>query len=172
MRILLIYGTYSTGTMRASEKLTGFLSQMGHTVDMRRVDTIQQQDLDGNDLIIMGSPSWKVQGKEGMPHEHYYPLMDRLRGRQYNKPFAVFGLGDDSYAKVCGSADHLEEFVKELGGNLIVPTLRVEGFYFNEEDRTEEIQEWAQTISQAVSQVPGLNSNQVDGQTPASALNA
>lgn len=146
MNILIIYGTYSTGTLRASELLQGFLSEAGQTVTLKRVDTVQVEDLNSNELIIMGSPSWKVFGKEGMPHEHYYPMMERLKGTVFNKPFAVMGLGDDSYAKVCGSADHLEEFVSDLGGHLLLDSLRVEGFYFNEEKRSEEIKDWAQQI--------------------------
>lgn len=148
MNILIIYGTYSTGTLRASELLQSFLAESGQNVTLKRVDTVQADDLQGNDLIVMASPSWKVFGKEGMPHEHYYPFMERVKGTVFDKPFAVMGLGDDSYAKVCGSADHLEGFVTELGGHLLLDSLRVEGFYFNEEKRTEEIKEWAEQIVQ------------------------
>lgn len=146
MKILIIYGTYSTGTLRACEKTKSFLEEKGHQVSLIRNDKVQGIDIMEHDMTIMASPSWKVFGKQGMPHEHYYPMMERLKGQTFDKPFGIIALGDESYALVCGSADHLKTFVQELGGHEIIEPLKLEGFYFAEEQRTGEIQSWVESL--------------------------
>jgi flavodoxin I len=132
MKILFIYATYSTGTLTMAENAIQFLKDMGQQeVKLIRADKVQGVDIMEHDLIFMASPSWMVQKKDGMPHEFYLGMMDRLKGQAFAKKFAVIGLGDDSYAKVCGSADHLVEFVQQLGGTLVGEPLRLEGLYFN-----------------------------------------
>ncbi|MFW5703920.1 MAG: flavodoxin family protein [Patescibacteria group bacterium] len=150
MKILIIYGTYSTGTLTVAEKAKDMLTKKGHTVAITRNDQTQSEDLLTHDLVIMGSPSWKVFGKQGMPHEQYYPMIERLKGQRYDKPFAVYSLGDESYALVCGSADHLQGFVKELGGHEIIEPLKLEGFYFAEEERTKELNHWINTLNDTI----------------------
>jgi flavodoxin I len=147
MKILVVFASYSSGTMKVAELAEGFLREAGHDVSVKRADAVQGTDLTGPDLVIMASPSWKVMGKEGMPHEFYFAMMERLSGQTFDTKFAVIGLGDDSYAQVCGSADHLMEFVKQLGGTLVGQPLRLEGFYFNEPKRTAELKEWLPTVT-------------------------
>lgn len=149
MKILIIYGTYSTGTMAVAEAARDMLYHMGHTARVLRVDYVQPADILEHELILLGSPSWKVFGKQGMPHEHYYSMMERLKGQSFDRKFAVFGLGDESYALVCGAVDHLVGFVQELGGTLVGQPLCVEGFYFNREQRLKELREWLPTIAPA-----------------------
>ncbi|MCX7997122.1 MAG: flavodoxin family protein [Patescibacteria group bacterium] len=147
MKILIIYGTYSSGTLMVAEAARDMLTESGHTVTMLRVDSVQGQDIIDHELIIMGSPSWKVFGKQGMPHEWYYGMMERLKGQTFNRKFAVFGLGDESYALVCDSVNHLKGFVQELGGTLIGEPLKIEGFFFNKEQRLRELRDWLPTIT-------------------------
>lgn len=146
MKILIVYGTYSTGTLKACEKAKMFLEEKGNTVNLIRNDKVQGVDIMDHDMTILASPSWKVFGKQGMPHEHYYPMMERLKGQSFEKPFGVIALGDESYALVCGSADHLQTFIKDLGGHEIIAPLKIEGFYFAEAERTEEIKAWVETL--------------------------
>lgn len=142
MTITLIYGTYSSGTLSVAELIQGSLQKKGHTVRIIRNDQVSAQDLADSDAIIMGSPSWKVFGKQGMPHEQFYPMMEQLKGQTFAKPFAVYALGDASYALVCGATDHLQGFVKDFGGTEIIEPLKVEGFYFAQEERSNEIEHW------------------------------
>lgn len=148
MKILLIYGTYSTGTLTVSQLIQSQLQEKGHEVTIMRNDQVQGADMMAHEMIIMGSPSWKVFNKQGMPHEWYYPMMERLKGQVFDKPFAVFALGDESYALVFGSADHLQGFVKDLGGHEVIEPLKIEGFYFAKQQRTEEIKAWVDQLHQ------------------------
>ena len=150
MKILIIYATYSTGTLTMAENAIQFLKDMGQAdVKLLRADKAQGVDIMEHDLIIMASPSWMVNKMDGMPHEYFVALMERLNGQQFDKKFAVIGLGDESYAKVCGSADHLVEYVQQLGGTLVGEPLRLEGFYFNKPHRLEELKAWLPTILSA-----------------------
>lgn len=149
MKILFIYATYSTGTLTMAENAIQYLKESGQEdVKLMRADKVQGVDLMDHDLIFMASPSWMVQKKDGMPHEFYIGMMERLKGQVFAKKFAVISLGDESYAKVCGSADHLVEFVQQLGGTLVGEPLRLEGFYFNKEKRLEELKNWLPSVLQ------------------------
>lgn len=132
-----------------AENALQYLKDLGQQdVKLIRADKVQGLDIMEHDLIFMASPSWMVQKKDGMPHEFYLGMMERLKGQVFAKKFAVIGLGDDSYAKVCGSADHLVEFVQQLGGTLVGEPLRLEGFYFNKEKRLEELKTWLPSVLQ------------------------
>lgn len=146
MKVLIIYGTYSTGTLTVAEAAAAYLKEMGEEAKVLCADKVQGQDIQEHDLIIMGSPSWKVQGKQGMPHEYFYGMMDRLKDQTFDKKFAVISLGDEQYALVNGSADHLMEFVNQLGGHLVGEPLKIEGFYFNKADRLEQLKQWLPTL--------------------------
>lgn len=149
MHVLLIYGTYSSGTMSVAEIIAEHLQSKQISVEIVRNDTATAELINKADAVIMGSPSWKVFGKQGMPHEQYYPLMEQLKGKVEPKPYAVYALGDASYALVCGAADHLQEFVSDLEGDEIIEPLKVEGFYFAQEERTQEIIDWVKKLREA-----------------------
>jgi flavodoxin len=150
MKILFIYATYSTGTLTMAEHAIEYLKEMGQNeIKLLRADKVQGVDIMDNDLIFMASPSWMVQKKDGMPHEFYLGMMDRLKGQTFAKKFAVISLGDESYAKVCGSAPHLVEFVQQLGGTLIGEPLCLEGFYFAKDKRLQELKDWLPTVVNA-----------------------
>ena len=101
------------------------------TVTVKNANEVKPDIIRAYDTIILGTPSWKSRGEEGMPTEVMLRLLDvwktkKLRG----KSFALFGCGDDSYATFCGAVDKLEDFVKSAGGNLVMPSLRINGFFF------------------------------------------
>lgn len=149
MKILIIYGTYSTGTLTVCEYAKKWLEEDGNDVKMLEANKVQGIDLMDRDLVIMASPSWKVSGKQGMPHEYFFPMMERLKGQTFDKKFAVISLGDEQYALVNGSAEHLSDFVNQLGGHLVGEPLKIEGFYFNKDNRLEQVKAWLPTVTSA-----------------------
>lgn len=146
MKILIIWASYSTGTLTVCEHAKQYLEEMGHDVKMIEANKVQGIDIMEEELIIMASPSWLVQKTEGMAHEYFFAMMERLAGQTFDKNFAVISLGDESYAHVNGSAVHLMNFVQTLGGKLIGEPLKIEGFYFNKPKRLEELKAWLPTI--------------------------
>lgn len=147
MNILLVYATYSSGTMQASQMLNDTLTSKGHSVTVKKAKEINIEDFSPYDLILMGSPSWLINSKDGMPHEDFVALIERSQGKTFeNKPVAIFGLGDESYAHFCGAVDHLKVFVQQGKGTLIGDVIRIDGYLFNEEKNSEMLRQWAEGI--------------------------
>lgn len=149
MNILLVYATYSSGTLTAAQKVHELLTVAGHTIHMQEAAESNPAEFSSYDLIIMGSPSWMIQKKDGMPHEHHLLLMEKAAPLSFeSKKFAVFGLGDDSYAHPCGAVDKIEAFIKEKHGTLIIDSLRLKDFYFFEDRNINLLTEWVNRITQ------------------------
>lgn len=147
MNILLVYATYSSGTMQASHVVSDTITSKGHSVTVKKAHEINTEDFISYDLIILGSPSWLINNKDGMPHEDFVALIERSQGKTFeNKRFAIFGLGDESYAHFCGATDHLKTFVQDGKGQLVGDILRIDGYLFNEEKNAELLRGWVEHI--------------------------
>ncbi len=147
MKILIVYATYSSGTLTTSEIIMSELQQNAHEVTVVNVADIDPIVFNQYDLILLGSPSWWNDNQDGMPHHLFLHLFKKMEGMTVTKNFAVFGLGDSAYARVCGSVDHLEEFVHKIKGQLVMESLRVDSFYFDREKNDTLIKEWAGKLS-------------------------
>ena len=152
MNILLVYATNSGTTQAIAQIVSDALTQQGHTVTIKEAAHAAPEDFASAQAVILGSPSWDFDGKEGQPHEDFLPLMDKMKGQQVAKPFAIFGLGDTSYKYFCGAVDHLEEFVKTLQGNLLVPSLRIANYYTNLDQATQAVNTWITTLGEKIKQ--------------------
>lgn len=147
MKVLLIYATNSGGTQMASQTVSDTLTKLGHTVAMKDVRDANPEELDSFEMILFASPSWDYEGKEGQPHEDYLPFIEKFKDNQLkDKQFAILGLGDSSYSHFCGAVDVLTEFVQKLGGKMKTESLKIDGFYFDQEKNTKLIQEWANKL--------------------------
>lgn len=151
MNILIVYATNSGTTMTAAQTISDKLTGKGHQVTMKEARDATPEDFNTPQAILLGSPSWDFEGKEGMPHEDWIPLMEKLKTvTQENKPFAVFGLGDSSYKHFCGAVEHLDELVKTMKGKLALPSLKVDKFYSDQTGNMEKINKWADDLIAAL----------------------
>ncbi|MEO6509213.1 MAG: flavodoxin domain-containing protein [Patescibacteria group bacterium] len=147
MKIHIIYATYSSGTMVVSELIQHELEQNGNEVTRVNVKDADPSVLPEYKLILLGSPSWLNNQKDGQPHHDYYAFMEKMESVNVeNKNFAVFGLGDSAYARVCGSVDVLEEFVNKIKGKLITESLRIDSFYFDQKNNEQKARDWAHKL--------------------------
>ena len=156
MKVLLLYATNSGGTFQSSEVIAGALKAANHEVVVQKVVDSKPADMQGYDLVILGSPSWdyKKDGvrMEGQVHEWYLPFFGAAQDMTMpGKSFAVYGLGDTAYTYFCGAVHFLEKFVERLQGKLIVPSLKIDGFYFDEKANKEKVTQWAQSVAQKLS---------------------
>ncbi len=148
MNILLVFATNSGGTQMVSEEISKVLQAHSQTVTQKMVTDASVDEFNNYDLVILASPSWDFNGMEGMPHEAYLPFMDSAKGKTFEgKKFAIVGLGDSSYTHFCGCADHLEKFVSEMKGVLFTDTLRIDGFFFNQQENLAKVTAWAEQLS-------------------------
>lgn len=151
MKLLLAYATYSSGTVTASQEVEKELTEKGVSVTRIDIREVAQDELSNFDVIIFASPSWLNNGKEGQPHEFFLRFMGDMQGKTLpGKKFAIFGLGDTAYMYFCGAVDYLEAFVKDLQGELLVASLRIDGFYFDQAGNTKKLQQWADTVAAKV----------------------
>lgn len=147
MNILITYATYSTGTESAVRVLESVLTPT-HTVTVKQILSSSLEEMKAADLTVLASPSWDLEGKEGQPHEDYLLFMRQSEGKTTpGKKFAILGLGDSTYTYFCGAVTHLEEFVKKLGGTLTTPSLKIDGYFFNQAANDEKIKEWAAKLT-------------------------
>ena len=146
--MLLIYASYSSGTATASERVEKILLAKGIQVTRKLVSLVGVQEVDQFDCVIFASPSWMVNSKEGQPHEFYQKFFNNAASLSLaGKKVAVLGLGDTSYMTFCGAVDVLEAFVKEHHGTLIVPSLKVDGFYYDQQTNMKLVEDWANTLA-------------------------
>lgn len=147
MTILIAYTTNSGGTYLASNIVQTELEKHNHTATVKKIDETDSSEFNSYDLIILASPSWWVNHKDGQPPESFQDFMKKNADINFShKKFAILGLGDTSYMHFCGAVDVLESFVKEHHGQLAVESLRIDGFYFNEKNE-ELVKQWAEKIN-------------------------
>jgi flavodoxin I len=147
MNVLLVYATNSGTTEVVAEFIADALTKAGNQTTVKEARVTKPEDLDGFPLVLFGSPSWDFNGMEGMPHEEFLPLMEKLRAKKFpGKQFAIFGLGDTSYKHFCGAVDHLEKLVSDIGGTLAIPSIRIDNYYADVDGFNGKILEWVGSI--------------------------
>ncbi len=146
MNILIIYSTNSGSTYAAVQQVADTLKEK-HTVTIKEALDVKQEDLPPADAVVLASPSWDYENKEGQPHENMMSLINSLKGKQIVKPFAILGLGDKSYTNFCGAVPIFEDFVKTCGGTLLIDSLKVDQYYTNH-DAAQQVTDWSNLLLQ------------------------
>lgn len=155
MHVLIAYATNSSGTLVTSVVIAQVLKNAGHQVTHKDIREVNPLDLSHFDVIVFGSPSWDYESPEGrlegQPHEFFRKFIKNAEGVSLpEKKFAIFGLGDTAYIKFTGAVDHLEAFVKKMGGKLVIPSLRIDGFYFNQPENEKKAAMWADNLVKVI----------------------
>lgn len=146
MNILIIYSTNSGSTYAAVTQVADVLNEK-YTVTIKEALDIKPDELLATDAVILASPSWDYEDKEGQPHENMMTLLNTMKGKQILKPFAILGLGDKSYTNFCGAVTLLEGFVKNCGGTLLIDSLKVDQYYTNH-DAAQQVTDWSHLLLQ------------------------
>lgn len=149
MKVLLSYSTNSGSTYLVGKIIKETLERENYKVTLKQASDTVEADITEADLVILGSPSWLVEGKQGMPHENTLKLLKTLNtGNMKDKNFVVYGCGDSSYTFFCGAVDHIEAHLLKVGGIKIMPPLKIDGFYFNLDATQEQAYAWTQVLTQ------------------------
>ncbi len=151
MKVLILYATNSGGTFFASEVVKKVLEKNDMLITMVEARAGNEAMIDQHNLIILGSNTWFVDGEEGQMHSWFFDLQKNIGKTQFpDKQFAIFGLGDKSYFTFCESVIHLEKLVESWKGRRLVPSLRINRFYAEQEKKTEFIMTWVDQIIAAL----------------------
>jgi flavodoxin I len=123
-KILFIYGTTGGNTEMVVEQVAELLKRQRHKVTLKRVEHSKPADMKRCDVAVLASPTYGhgILQDDMIPFEAALKKMD-LKGQKC----AVIGLGDPKYDAQyhIESAPILEKAVKEAGGELLLPALRV-----------------------------------------------
>lgn len=146
MKVMIVYGTYSGGTLHIAEEIKSVL-QSRHEVKLYNVMDVKPYEFKSYDLIILGSCSWLQDNKDGQPHQGFITLFDALRSQTFaDKRFAIFGLGDSHYLHFCGAVGYLSTLVENLKGRNLINPLRIDRYYFNEMENIQSARKWAEEL--------------------------
>lgn len=150
MNILVIYATNTGNTYLTAQIIKEILGK-NHQVRMKNVNDAKPSDLDDQDLVLLGSSSWDWQGKEGHPIHSMMDFLESLKKKDLsNYHFVLFGTGDSAFRVFCGAVTHLEDFVKENGGEIVFESLKVDKFYIDILSKVEQVKAWANDLNQSL----------------------
>ncbi len=150
MNILVVYETYSGGTLAAAQFISSLLSQKGHSVTIRKANETELLEFNNYDFVILGTPSWLERKEEGQPHENFIQFMERCKDTSITPvKCAVFGLGDETYAHFARGADRVAAFLKEKGCDIVSPPFKVDSYYVNQGKHEQAVTEWITSLGLA-----------------------
>ena len=151
MKCLLIYGTLSGSTMTAAELIGNTLRAAGHQVDVLSVESATKESIKNYEALIIGSPSWEDQGKDGQPLPEITALLAALTPQDVSaKKIVLFGLGDMAYPHFCGAVDVMEAKLKDLSCTPATESLRVDRYY-SLPDNEQKVKTWAENLGKLLS---------------------
>jgi flavodoxin len=108
----------------------------GWEIKETMAEKAQPQDLLSGDVLLLASATWNTGGIEGQLNPHMWVLLhDKAKALDLaGKPCACIGLGDHRYFYTARAADHLQHYVKAHRGRLSVPTLKIIGEPYGQEE--------------------------------------
>lgn len=144
MRALIVYGSTTGNTQTTAEMIGDVFEEKGWDIVMKNVDETAVEELAWDyDLVLLGSSTWgddEIEMQEDFAE--FYEKMDEVSLN--GKKAAAFGCGDSSFTHFCGAVDLIEEKVEELGGSLVIESLKIDG---DPNDADDDIKDWAATVA-------------------------
>ena len=133
--------------MNASRVIQESLSARGIDATVVIADSSVKAQLESFHAVIFASPTWDDMYSEGQPLPEIKEYLESLTAKDLaGKKVAVLGLGDTSYEHFCGAVDVIESILKKLGVVPIVPSLRIDKYYFSPNGE-EMVKNWADTFA-------------------------
>lgn len=140
-KALIVYGSTTGNTEGVADTIASVFKKNDIDVDVQNAADVSARDLaEGYDMVLLGSSTW---GDEEVElQDDFVPLYENLQEAGLaGKKVAVFGCGDSSYPHFCGAVDALDEKVEQLGGKLVVTSLKIDG-----DPDQDEAAQWAREV--------------------------
>ena len=146
----IVFASTSGHTVYVVDALIGSLKGMppGWEIEETMAEKARPQDLLSGDVLVLASATWNTGGIEGQLNPHMSVLLhDKAKALDLaGKPCACIGLGDHRYFYTARAADRLQHYVGAHHGRLIVPTLRIIGEPYGQE---EAVRVWGKQLMDA-----------------------
>lgn len=147
MTILIAYSTNSGSTYLAGQRILEILRAGGHDVEMIESKLVKPNRIKKYDLVIFGSPTWHIGGASAMPQEFMLALLEQMR-KEVVAPdrYAAYGCGEKSFTIFCGAVDYIDTVLKSLGSKRIIPSLKIDGYFFHLLENQKIVDKWAREL--------------------------
>jgi len=124
MTTTIIYSSIGGNTESVVKKVSQILYETGVLSEVFRVENINFKLIENRQVWVLASPTYH-QGELESNFQNFLKHFRKLN-LEGNK-FAIIGLGDRKYYSeyLCDSAKILEDFVLEIKGQLLLPSLRI-----------------------------------------------
>lgn len=118
------------------------------TVEKIRAERAKPEDFSRANILLLGSGTWNVGGAEGQLNPHMQECLKTAKDVDLNaKPTALLSLGDDRYHFTARATEHLQRFLVDHKGKLLLPPLVVVGEPY---DQTERIERWGEKFTESI----------------------
>lgn len=147
MKIAIIYATNSGGTYQVSKQIARSLS--AHDITIKKAADTNPAELLRYNVVLFGSPSWNVGGKEGMPVESMQALLQKMQAfKMVPKHYAVFGCGDSGFAYFCGAVDVIDKHLRFQHSKVVCPPLKIDEFFLHLHKSEQQVDAWVQVLKE------------------------
>jgi len=145
IRALIVFGSTTGNTQTMAEMISDVLEEKGWEIVMKSADETSVEELTWDyNVVLLGSSTWgddEIEIQEDFAE--FYEKMDEVS--LDGKKLAVFGCGDRSFEHFCGAVDVIEEKVEDLGGHLVIESLKIDG---DPNDADHDIRDWAAAVAE------------------------
>ncbi len=148
MKISIIYASNSGSTYLTAQIIQEGLIKQGHTATLTKAKDASELNITGYNAILLGSPSWLVDSKEGQPHETMLEFLGNHASKLKNMNLAIFGCGDSAYVSFCHAVDYMEKAVRLQNAHVFMPSLKIDSFYFNLDENIHMVSAWAEVLDE------------------------
>lgn len=125
--ITILYASMTGNTEEIAEIIESYIEKQGIEVNRYQIgfDGFEVDQLFDTDGVLIGT---YTDGDGDLPFEaeDIYDAIEQVD--LTGIPFGLFGSCDSMYTFYGGAIDSFETLVKERGGNVVVPTLKIELF--------------------------------------------
>lgn len=157
--IPVVYASNSGNTKAGAELIADRLTVAKLPAEAVSASAIAPTTVAKAPLLVIGSCSWLRQTAAGPTQGELPEFMHQFVTRLVAQPsfsgtrVAIFGFGRHEYTHFCGAVDKLESALSGAGAELIVSSLRVDGF---EVESQAQITEWTDRLASVMTDLPQL----------------
>ncbi len=147
-KVTIIYGSVGGNTHLVVERVSTELGKNNIETVLVKSLSADASNIEGSNLVIFASPTYY----HGLLEDHFAVFISKLKLENISGlDFAIIGLGDKKYDSeyITESAQILEDFVNDNGGNIVMNSLRINGYPLAKEKL---ITRWAQKLAKKINQ--------------------